>query len=475
MSRRPDSYAPTDPTVLLTRARIRSAALRRRRLGVGGGATLAVVLALVLTLVGAAGSGSPHRPTGRLFVAARVGAAQELTADVARADKASPRARGAVARAEVGLSLRLLDQLAAHGNSGNVLVSPSSLTTALAMLELGSAGRTERQIAATLGTAGLTPALEASAWDALVGLLAAETSTSASRLRSLPQLDIANGLWVQQSFPIKRPFVDELASEFGTGIWQADFVGHLDAATGALNVWASRHTHGLIKQMFSPGTLNAYTRLVLANAVYFHARWAQSFATKQSPGAFYLPSGSTETVRYMRPANKSHQMTVPNGTWRGATTVELPYAGKRISALVVMPEHQSLPAYVRALKAASVTALVKHLRSTPVDLEMPSFTLSSGNKLNSALGAMGMPLAFSGGADLSRISSLPLYVQAVEQHAYLQVTPRGTTAAAVTGVSVALSSTKLGLLEIDHPFLFLIRDDTTGAVLFEAMVENPLG
>jgi serpin B len=476
MSRQPDHYSPTDPAVLLERTKARSTALRRRRLGIGGGASLLVVVALVLGLVlsggGSAGPGVGDRLTSGLKVGARIGAAQELTVDVARAAKATPRVTGAVARAEVGFSLRLLDQLASADGSGNVLVSPSSLGTALAMLELGATGRTEQQIAATLGTSGLTPLQQAAGWNALMSLLAAETSTSSSSLRTVPQLDVADGLWIQKSFPVELPFVDSLVSEFGSGVWQVDFANDLAGATDALNSWTSQHTHGLITQMFSPGALNALTVLVLADAVYFHAEWQQRFAGHENPGTFYLPSGSTESVQYMSPGSSS-QMTVLIGGGRGATAVELPYAGGKLSALVIMPRHRSLPAYARTLTPRSLATLVAGLSKASRDLAMPSFTLASDNKLNNTLMAMGMPLAFLN-ADFSKMTSAPVDVQTVEQHAYLQVTPQGTTAAAATGVGVLVSSAELPMT-INHPFLFLIRDNTSGAILFEAMVENPLG
>jgi len=134
----------------------------------------------------------------------------------------------------------------------NELVSPSSLATALAMLELGASGSTEQGIATTLHTAGLTAEEQAAGWYSLAALLASETSTSAANLKRAPELDVANSLWVQQNFAVLPAFVRALSSEFQTGVWQVNFQTDLKGAADAINEWTSEHTKGLIKQLFSP-------------------------------------------------------------------------------------------------------------------------------------------------------------------------------------------------------------------------------
>ena len=141
-----------------------------------------------------------------------------------------------------------------------------------------------------------------------------------------------------------------------------------------------------------------------------------------------------------------------------------------------MPTGSSLPRFVSALTADSLGRIVNSLSRARVQFSMPTFTLRSDNQLNQTLSSMGMSHTFETGADFSRINAIvPLEVGTVEQHAYLQVTPKGTTAAAATGIGViatAMPSPEQPIV-IDHPFLFLLRDDVTGAILFESMVENP--
>jgi len=474
-------YVPTAPEELLARAKSRSAATRRHRL-LGAGGSLAVVLALVISVVLLpAGSAKPQPATsrpGKVFVSDRIGNAYELTANEVSASPPRPRVAKEVENAEVAFSLDLLNNLQGASNSQNVLVSPSSLTTALAMLELGASGSTEQGIASTLRTAGLSAADQAAGWNAIATLLAGETSTTGRNLRRVPELNIANALWVQQHFAVEAAFVRALSREFQTGVWQVDFNNDLTGATNAINQWTSENTKGFIKQLFSPGGLSPQTVLVLADAVFFRADWAYRFKNATVDELFHLASGSTESVPFMTsgPAISPKALKVPVSRTDQYVAVELPYAGKKLSALVVMPTMSSLSQFVSSLTPGSLNQIASDMPTEAVDLSMPTFTLRSDNQLNQTLMSMGMSQAFGNGADFGRITpSTQLQVHAVEQHAYLQVTPKGTTAAAATGISVIATATRADTqpIVIDHPFLFLVRDDATGTVLFESMVEDP--
>jgi serpin B len=218
---------------------------------------------------------------------------------------------------------------------------------------------------------------------------------------------------------------------------------------------------------------------VLADAVFFHAKWACKFQTATTDLPFYLAKGGTESVPFMssEPTDSAHSLTVPVATSAQCpVAVELPYAGKKLSALVLMPIGTSLPSFVSSLTSTSLASIVGTMSPESVDLSMPTFTLRSDNQLNGTLSSMGLEDAFGIGADFSKITLYPPpEVHAVEQHAYLQVTPKGTTAAAATGIVIVGTATRKGAgpILIDHPFLFLVRDNATGTILFEAMVDNP--
>ena len=474
-------YEPTPPEDLLARAKGRSAAARRRRLLGGSGSLTAVAAILVVSVLVAGGSNRPQRRPGQVVVSARIGSAYELTAG----EKALAPAGAGVARhvenAEVGFSLSLLKNLAAAGSSvspDNVLVSPSSLAIALAMLELGAAGSTQQEVAATLQSTGLS-AVRAGRRVAHPGHLALGRNLSRrdehpTRARARHRERV---LFLQQHFAVLSAFVGALSADFETGLWQVDF-HDVSAATAAMNQWTSEHTHGLINQLFSPGTISAQTVLVLADAVYFHADWAQSFESATRSRPFYPASGTPENVPFMSsaPVDSPHALTVPVSDTPGYVAVELPYAGRKLSALVVMPTSSSLAEFVGSLGTAELAQIVGGMSSAAVDLSMPTFTLRSDYQLNQTLSTLGMPDAFGPNADFTAIApNPPLQVGVVEQHAYLQITPKGTTAAAATGISVLPTAVRQGPepIVVDHPFLFMIRDDATGTILFESMVENP--
>jgi serpin B len=478
-------YTPTPPEELLARAKRRGAATRRRRRLLTSSTSVTLVVAAVLIGILVPGGSAPGRHfstrpplPGPVRVAARIGSAYELTADNWRSRIATPKLARALQDDEIGYSISLLRTLAGSAGSGNVLVSPSSLATALAMLELGARGSTEQGIAAALDSTGLTASDQAAGWHALAAILAAETSTGAASLKQEPELDIANALFLQKQFSVLPSFVGALTSEFQTGLWRVDFAHDLPGATDAINQWTSEHTMGLIKQLFSPGALTTATVLVLADAVYFHADWAQSFESSTRGEPFYPSTGAVENVPFMRssPVDSKHALTVPVSVTSGYDAVELPYAGRKLSALAVMPVGSSLAQFVSSLTPAGLSKIVSGLNTRAVELSMPTFKLRADDQLKETLSTMGMSQAFGSGADFTNITAQPpLQVASVEQRAYLQVTPKGTTAAAATGVNVIMSAIAGGdrPVVLNHPFLFLIRDNTTGAILFESMIENP--
>ncbi|MGO9965512.1 MAG: serpin family protein [Acidimicrobiales bacterium] len=478
------AYTPTAGEELLVRTKRRSLAIRRhRKLGAGvcSLGVLALVLGLVLVPGGSAAPQQSNNKPGKIFISDRIGSAYEIGANEPPPSAAPRAVVEAVENAEVGFSLELLNKLAASSDtngSSNELVSPSSLATALAMLELGAAGSTEQGIASALRSAGLSAREQAEGWYSLAALLAGETSTSSENLKRVPELDVANSLWVQQNFAVLPSFVRALESDFQTGVWQVNFQTDLKAAVAAINQWTSEHTKGLIKQLFSPGGLTPTTVLVLADAVFFHADWSVRFEGATTNQPFYLATGASESVPFLssEPLDSSAALTVPVSRTGNYVAVELPYAGKKLSALVVMPKGSSLPQFVASLSAGSLGRIVASLSPDRVAFSMPTFTLRSDNQLSQTLSSMGMSQAFETGADFSRINAtVPLAVDSVEQHAYLQVTPKGTTAAAATGIGIISTATPFPPppIVIDHPFLFLLRDNRTGAVLFESMVENP--
>jgi serpin B len=471
-------YVPTSPSELLARTRRRSAEMRRtRRFGATGSLVIVLAAALVVALLpGGSRLSPPSRRSDGASALEGLAGAKELTADARRAASAPARVEAAVQQAEVGFSLRLLARLSLGQGADNVLIAPFSLATALAMLELGSAGTTELAIARTLGTAGLSPAEQAAGWGTLDRRVLDDTGGSTARGSRMPRLDLADGLWIQSGFPVAPPFVDALASYFGSGVWTVDFAHDARRAAAALNRWASRHTDGRVHQLFGPGELDDLTRLVLANAVDLSALWENPFSRHEGLAPFHLPSGRFISADFMSRGSANGVVEARASIGSRYSAVELPYAGGRLSALVVEPsDGAALGRFVAALTPPSLGRIVAGLHEMRLSsLALPSFDLQSRLRLDAPLSAMGMGVAFQA-ADFSGITThVPLQLQAVQQDADLRVLPDGTVGAAATGVSVGLSALPmLPSLTFDHPFLFLVRDNATGAVLFEAVVQDP--
>ena len=445
----------------------RRARARRRRQRGAGVIAAAVVVALAVIIPLRATSPGTARPRA----AAHAGTAVQLTSGAAPLRlTGDARVKNAVARSEEQFSLALLRQLAARAPaSANLVISPSSLATALAMLELGARGPTQRQIANALRSSSLAAAKQAAGWAALRADLAQAGARDNVAVQS------ADSLWLQRGLPMAPGFMTALSQYFATGVWQVDFARHPAAAVRALDAWVSAQTHGRIRSIFAPGVINPATALILANAVYFKAAWQEPFWRTTKPGTFTLSSGATVTVPFMHSGpGPEGALPVTASASPGLDAVQLPYAGGRFAALVLMPPAGTLAGFVRTLSLARLDAIVSGLRAANVDLAMPRFRVEDSHDLNPALQALGIKLAFTPAADLSGMSPTPLSVADVAQKAFLKVTQWGTEAAAATGLVIAAAGHQAQMwITIDHPFLFLIRDTKTGAILFASQVGNP--
>jgi serpin B len=426
-------------------------------------AFVAVIAAAVLT-AGCAGSSraarTPH-PT-KLPVSSRIGSAVEIVAPGSSSIPNQPDVATKVARAEEDFALRLLRQVDTNG-AGNVTISPWSLAVALAMLENGAHGTTLDQIAHTLGTQALSPGHQDAGWASLVRTLAQQSKASGTALQS------ADALWLQAGLPMNETFMRSMAAYFQTGVWQVDFAQHLSSAMDAVNKWVAAQTGNKITKLFDPRDVDHTTRLVLANAIHFHANWQNPFDPASSrPGTFYGPGGST-TATYM-------EETLPGATITSSyREVRLSYAGGHFQAVAIMPEGQDLKSFVGTLDPARLDRMLSASEQSAA-VSLPRFTTTTYVNLNTTLASMGMPLAFESQADFSAMSPIPMQVQSVVQRDYLSVGEKGTEAAAATGISVMPTAAHVSAeptITLDHPFIFLIRDVTSGTILFSSLIQSP--
>ena len=363
-----------------------------------------------------------------------------------------------------------LDLMHAMGGSENLVLSPDSVATALAMAGSGAAGQTAAQIASVLHLK--TPS-SFTAIGALQGTIASEQAAAAQGDPKAPTLDLANALFLQGGFPLNPAFVSGLQEHFGAGPQSVDFKGDLSGSLKTINEWVSDHTNGIIGQLFE--SLPEKTRLVLADAVYLKASWLYPFTPgATSPAPFHSPAGSS-SVQFMHETQRLRY-----GSGRGYAAVDLPYRASTLSLLVVLPVGRSLGAPQHQLATSGLAGVVHGLSPKLVQLSLPRFHLRTQTSLNQALEALGMRAAFSEAADFSGITAAEqLKIALVEHAADFKVDEAGTEAAAATGVVVEPTSAEVGrpphavVFNANHPFLFFLRDDRTGAVLFAGRLNNP--
>lgn len=359
------------------------------------------------------------------------------------------------------------------GQNGNLFYSPYSISLALAMTYAGARDVTEQQMAAamhyTLPQDRLHPAFNN------LDLALAERGQGAKGKDSQGfRLKIANALWGQQGYQFLPAFLDLLAQNYGAGLRLLDFARAPEDSRLAINKWVSDQTENKIKDLIAQGAIVPATRLVLTNAIYFNAAWADQFKPEQTKdGPFNLLDGSQVSVPMM---HQTASFGYAEGD--GYQAVELPYDKNELSMVILLPQAGKFQTFESMLGASHAAALVQDLKRKPVDLTMPKFKFDSSFTLADALQAMGMRDAFTyGPANFSGMDGTRnLFISQVIHKAFVAVDEQGTEAAAATAVIVAAGAAipePPVTVTIDRPFVFLIRDIQSGAILFVGRVVNP--
>jgi serpin B len=362
----------------------------------------------------------------------------------------------AVVAAQKALAVKLFNALRVENPEGNLAVGSYSVNQVLGMLYAGARGVTAQEMQTALGWT--MPA------DDLHATLNALDLEILSR-RPEVDLSIANRTWAQKGLSLLPDYLDVLTRHYGAPVALADFGGDAEQARATINDWVKRATGDKIAELFPAGSIGGNTRLVLANAMYLHAPWKYKLDPLHTkPRPFLLLDGSRVDVDMM-----SYGDFLPSaggGTW---SAVELPYRGDELSMVVIVP--QDFRDFEARLTPALLDDITGKLKHGGIHLALPRVKFSFHTSLNSTLTGMGMGSLFAG-ADLSGITGAPgLTVAAVEHEVFLKVDEEGTTAAAATGAAIVESHGPT--VSADRPFLFLIRDRLTGAILFIGRVVDP--
>jgi len=359
-------------------------------------------------------------------------------------------------------------------DDSNLFYSPHSISVALAMTYAGARGETEQQMADTLhfslSQENLHPAFNS--LDIEIGK---RGQGAKGKDGEGFRLNIVNAIWGQKDYTFLPAFLDVLAQNYGAGLRIVDFIGETENSRITINDWVSDQTEEHIKDLIPKGVIDEYTRLVLTNAIYFNAAWQYPFnENSTADGPFYLLYGGQITAPMMK---QTESFGYADG--EGCQAVELLYDGGELSMVILLPEAGQFEDFEEALEAQRVDAIIKSLQSTKVKLTMPRFEFESEFNLNNALSDMGMPDAFVYSiADFSGMDGITdLFIAAVLHKAFVAVDEEGTEAAAATAVVIKTESEPLSPVEviINRPFIFLIRDIDTGAILFVGRVLDPSG
>ena len=383
------------------------------------------------------------------------------------AEQIKPSDNAAIVRGDNQFAVDLYAQLDREQPGKNLFFSPTSISLALAMTAAGARGPTQAEMAKVLH-------LDADLAQAHAHYHQLLEQWNAVGEKRAYQLRVANRLWGQKGYPIRPEFLALTRQQYGAEMLLVDFA-QAEAASREINQWVEQQTNGKIKDLIPPGSLDALTRLVLTNAVYFKGDWVQPF-DKQNTREEDFAVSAQEKVKVPLMHQQTKMGYAEEETFQ---VLELPYAGRELSMVVLLPKKvDGLPELEKAITVDKLASLMSKLHVREVNTYLPKFKLETSFGLNPTLEAMGMKRAFSQEADFSGISSAEaLYISAVLHKAYVDVNEEGTEAAAATGVVMRAMAARrpqpIPVFRADHPFLFLIRDTKAGSILFMGRLTNP--
>ena len=288
----------------------------------------------------------------------------------------------------------------------------------------------------------------------------------------------ANSLWCQRDYRLTDAFLNVVRANYQAEARQVDFIHAPSTASDEINHWVEGKTMGKIKDLVAPGDLTGDTRLVLCNAIYFKGTWQRQFKVNDTePAPFHLNKNETVTVPMMFQKSKFKMVWSKNDS---IEMLELPYSGSDLSMIILLPmsleERDGLAELEAKLTLGNLRGWLAQLdRSTPreVSVGLPHFTTTQRYNLKPVLKSMGMVSAFMEGvADFSGMDGTTnLFISDVLHKAFVEVNEAGTEAAAASAVRMTMGGPYPFI--VDHPFIFLIRENGSGSILFIGRIVDP--
>lgn len=349
---------------------------------------------------------------------------------------------------------------------GNFIVSPLSISMALGMTSAGASGITLEQMRETMSVAQN----EETFHEAFREL---RSSIGSSLRGSKVVLNLCNSVWVQKNSDVMPGFTECLLNNYGSQLREADFVNDSSSAIKEVNAWVKKQTQGRIENMLGSDQVSTEAAFILVNTIFFKGKWHSKFkrrATRSEP--FFVTSGQQVMIPMMWQTGSFNYFSNAE-----VSLLELPYIRGRFSMVIFLPnKSDGLSDLEKNMDLEKVNSWLKARRKKEVQVYLPRFSFRSNCSLKDGLSKMGMPDAFHNGkADFSRISSRQtLFLASVLHCAGVEADEDGTTAWAATTVSGNFEGASPAMLfKANHPFVFMITENTTGSVLFLGRVSDP--
>jgi serpin B len=355
----------------------------------------------------------------------------------------------------------LLREMCLEMEGDNVFISPLSASLALSAVTNGAVGTTLEDMKGVLGFQSYSLEEMNGFYHYLVPALKDVDNTVS--------LQIANAVWIEETFPVKTPFIQSLQHYYDASVTNLDFSD--PDAPSVINQWCADNTNDLIKKILD--RIDPDARLIYTNALYFKGKWESTFDKDDSwMGSFTNLSGSTGQVTYMEQTND-----FPYTTSQGVAIAEIPYGNKAYSMVIVLPDTGvSVMDVISGLTPEQWNLWTSGLYTSELNLRIPRFKVEFDSKetMIPVLTRMGMGVAFDPfRADFNHISDIPLFIALLKQNAVIQVDEEGTEAAAVTTVGFNVTSAGPGHtipFHVDRPFLYFIKEKSTGTILFAGLM-----
>ncbi len=362
----------------------------------------------------------------------------------------------------------LYAQLGKSNENQNLFFSPYSISSALAMTFAGAKGNTRAQMAKALRFSLPGNRLH----EAFYGI---DSRLYEIRKAAHAKLAVANSLWPQKGYDFKDDYLALLKKYYGVSISYVDYIKHTEDARETINQWVEEKTNNKITELIEKGVLKPTSRLTLVNAIWFKGMWASPFKTSETMNRpYYLSASEKIEVVQMKQKHHFRFAMIPD-----LKLLEMPYAKNEFSMIILLPhEIDGLDKLESKLTRENLEKWLAQMHSDEITVYMPKFKMSAGFRLDDSLRSLGMTDAFDQRrADFSGMDPDGyLFIGAVIHKAFVDVNEQGTEASAASAVGMrykGMATFNQEIMSVDHPFVFLIRENETGSILFLGRVIDP--